>query len=475
MSGKCYHYCRERKTVIVGGRAVQMKNKFIALTDINNGIEIDDIQSMIRLLLYSDCIDIRGLIACTSCFVKKCGVKNENIIHRLISAYGKVRDNLVVHSPTYPSEDYLHSITAHGIPTFGATAGKDFATEIFNDNPGVQRIVCELLKNDDGSLYFGLWGGGNTLAQALWYLETTQKPETFQNIIGKVVIYGISDQDYACKWIRYKYADRLTYIVTPSNFTSKGSKEYYKATWPGISADYAGHGSEDGITRSKGFQGADFSYFNRKWIKNNIRNKGALGKLYPYPRFISEGDTPSFLGVIPNNLNAPDHMEYGGWGGRYVLQQVNGEPFPIYSNARDTVMGTDGKLHTSPQATIWRWREDFQNDFANRMRWCVHDSFDKCKHPPIIDKYNMSISAKRNEPVSLSFHATSPDHDKIIYEWFHYPEAGGNDFSIELTTNESEASFSAPDKECTVHIIAKVYGDYLNPFVSYVRFVVNIS
>lgn len=47
------------------------KARYIALTDINPGIELDDVQSMHRLLLYANEIDIEGLVAVTSCFVKR--------------------------------------------------------------------------------------------------------------------------------------------------------------------------------------------------------------------------------------------------------------------------------------------------------------------------------------------------------------------------------------------------------------------
>lgn len=40
----------------------------------------------------------------------------------------------------------------------------------------------------------------------------------------------------------------------------------------------------------------------------------------------------------------------------------------------------DGREHTSVHATIWRWREAFQHDFAARMDWCVADAFEKANH-----------------------------------------------------------------------------------------------
>ena len=77
--------------------------------------------------------------------------------------------------------------------------------------------------------------------------------------------------------------------------------------WPGISADTNGHGSEDGI-HGGGFSGADTFLVSKRWIREHIRSKGALGKQYPKTVFIMEGDTPAFLGLIPNGLNVPERQ-----------------------------------------------------------------------------------------------------------------------------------------------------------------------
>ena len=76
--------------------------------------------------------------------------------------------------------------------------------------------------------------------------------------------------------------------------------------------------------------------------------------------FIMEGDTPSFLGLIANGLNAQDKPNWGGWGGRYLLRQPAGESHKIWTQGGDAFMrvtsaDTVGD-HTSDQATIWRWR-----------------------------------------------------------------------------------------------------------------------
>ena len=74
-------------------QAQEQKHRLFVLTDIGN--EPDDTQSMIRLLLYSNVIDIEGLAASTSTHMKH--NVNPQILNQLITAYGKVRPNLLKH------------------------------------------------------------------------------------------------------------------------------------------------------------------------------------------------------------------------------------------------------------------------------------------------------------------------------------------------------------------------------------------
>ena len=170
--------------------------------------------------------------------------------------------------------------------------------------------------------------------------------------------------------------------------------------------------------------GADFTTVTNEWLDANIRSKGPLGKVYPQFMFIMEGDTPSFLGLIDNGLNAYRRPDWGGWGGRYVYRQPYGETHPIWTQggdefarvtSQDTVIGVDGKQHISDQATIWRWREAFQNDFAARMDWTIAD-FAHANHNPIVvvngqaGTAPIDIDAEVGKPVTLdASHSTDPD------------------------------------------------------------------
>lgn len=458
------------------------KERYIVLTDIACGVEIDDIQSMIRLLLYSDSIDIEGLIACTSCFNPIGVKKHEKIIHDLIDAYAKVRKNLLIHSKGWPEAEYLHSVTCSGINVLGICKGIGFAHKRYVENAGVRRIIEAVDKKDSRPINIGLWGGANTLAQAIWQVQNTRSAEEFDRFLSKMRIYGISDQDRASLWIRKNYGNRLFYIVSPSKGSVWGSKNYWRATWPGISSDDFKHGSEDGVGRTKGFTGADKECISTEWLKRNILSKGELGKLYPLPSFIMEGDTPAFLWLIPNGLNVPSRPDYGGWGGRYRLyvpdRKAFGveEKYPIWTNSSDSVSGTDGIVRTSPQATIWRWRTAFQNDFAARMVWTVTDDFRKADHPPVLGTKQTEISVRSGEKVSLDVVATDPDGGTLECRWLVYKEAGTCETVPEIHGSGMHAEFFAPcvgEKSC-LHVIAEVSNKAMLPLTRYVRFVVTV-
>jgi hypothetical protein len=130
----------------------------VVLTDIEN--EPDDTQSMVRLLLYSNAIDLQGLIATTSTHLKST-VAPESI-HQLVDAYGEVRANLLLHEPGFPEAAALHALVKSGLPVYGMGGvgpGKD--------SEGSEWIVRVLEQDDDRPLWVSVWGGANTLAQAL--------------------------------------------------------------------------------------------------------------------------------------------------------------------------------------------------------------------------------------------------------------------------------------------------------------------
>src|SRR5438105_3775028 len=90
--------------------------RLIVLTDV--GGDPDDRQSMIRLMHYANEFDVEGLIASaagTPGELKKEAVRPE-LIREIVEAYGKVRPNLLLHSPDYPDAKHLLDRVKSGNP-----------------------------------------------------------------------------------------------------------------------------------------------------------------------------------------------------------------------------------------------------------------------------------------------------------------------------------------------------------------------
>jgi hypothetical protein len=109
-------------------------------------------------------------------------------------------------------------------------------------------------------------------------------------------------------------------------------------------------------------------------------------------------------------------------------------------NSQDTVIGAEGKEHVSDQASIWRWREAFQNDFAARMTWTVAD-FAHANHNPIAvvngkgGTAPIDIDATAGQSITLDASQSSdPDGQQLSYRWFHYAEAGVADGNLAAVT-----------------------------------------
>jgi hypothetical protein len=401
------------------------KQRLIILTDIE--ADPDDSQSLVRLFLYSNQIDLEGLIATTS--VHQRSAVHPESIHRIIDAYGKVRANLLLHEDGFPPVEKLHALVSVGQPTAGVEGmgqGKD--------SPGSRRIVQAMESSDPRPLWISVWGGVNTLAQALQTVRDTRSPEDAKSLIARLRVYTISDQDNAGPWLRRNFPD-LFYVVSPG-----------------------GYGASIWIAINSVVDGIDNTSISNAWLRQNIQQgHGPLGAVYPDVSYGMEGDTPSFLSLIPNGLSVPEHPDWGGWGGRYELKipdpttlnldgfigiPYEAETRPIWTNAVDTFAPSElqpfGRAYKpstrtfkDAKVTLWRWREEFQNDFAARMTW-THRTYQEANHPPVVRLAHPDhLTVHSGDVFQLSaLGTTDPDGDSLSYQWFHYAEIGKWDTEI---------------------------------------------
>ncbi|KQN90741.1 hypothetical protein ASE90_16705 [Sphingomonas sp. Leaf67] len=392
------------------------KPRVFVLTDMGN--EPDDQMSMVRLMLYTDEMDIEGLVATTSTWLRE--KVHPETIRGIIDAYGEVRPNLLMHAKGWPEAQQLAARVSSGQPSYGmASVGPGKSTS------GSEALIAAVDRADLRPLWISVWGGANTIAQALRDVRERRTSAELAVFVAKMRVYSISDQDDAGPWIRREFPS-LFYVVSPSNADGSG---YASATWSGIAGDaFYRNGA-----------GADFEKVTNDWLDRNVRSVGPLGRHYPKYEYIMEGDTPAYLWFVGNGLQSWRSPNWGGWGGRYNWSQPYGESHPIWSNggevgsrvdSRDSVVGSDGRTYVSDQATIWRWRNAFQNDFAARMQWTVKP-FAAANHAPvaIVNRDTtgepLAIEAQQGKPIVLDADGSrDPDKQRLRFRWFHYPEAG---------------------------------------------------
>jgi len=452
-----------------GVAQVLTKPRVVVLTDIE--ADPDDTQSLIRLLLYSNQLEIQGLIATTSIHQKNRVAPGR--ILKTLEAYEKVQTNLNKHESGFPYASLLKNVVREGLAVYGMEGvgeGKD--------SQGSEWIIKLLEDKDERPLWISVWGGPNTLAQALWKIRATKSAEEARRLYQKLRVYTISDQDDSGPWIRKNFPG-IFFIATPGY-------NYTYATWLGIAFPVPG---------------SDASVVSNEWLAEHIQQgHGPLGAAYPDVAYGMEGDTPAFLNLINNGLSNPEHPDWGGWGGRYSLYlpefrdsnqgrfkrdnwpRDEKETRPLWTNASDSVVSAvDKQVYFGNWETIWRWRRDFQNDFASRMDWTVKNA-NEANHPPVPGlAHSDRLTVVSGDTFYLSAEGTTdPDGDSMSYFWFCYKEAGtfrGEVSFKPYAQNLYAIPVTAPKvtREETIHFVLKVTDKGSPALTRYKRVIVTVK
>lgn len=300
--------------------------------DANKRSDSDDMQSMVRFLLYANEFEVEGLVATSATFANQANKQN---LHEILYLYDAVDENLRKHDARYPTADDLRKITWQGKSGTWGRQVEDILGE-GNESEASNQLATLLSDEDNRPIWFCIWGGSADLAQALWQLQQKMSKKQFKKVVDKVRVYMIGLQDGSGQWLLNNYPDMFI-IVSKSNYMGMFNNA----------------------------NGSDQSLSDLKWINQHIRKgHGLLGAIYPesgfYPEHpgVWEGDSPSFLYLVSDALGVSraEKPWEDSWGGKFV------QPDKSKNHWFDAPGGGEN---------VYKWREDVQNDFAKRADWML--------------------------------------------------------------------------------------------------------
>lgn len=464
--------------------------------------ELDDVDSFIRLLLYSNEFKTEGLIISSSQWHYKGDGKGTKFtsememtkkmygertelrwpgtqwIYDLVDAYGKVYPNLAKNATGYPTAAHLKSLIRIG--------NIDFEGEMEKNTEGSDFIKKKLLDDDMTPLYLQVWGGTNTIARALKSIEDDYKntpkwQAIYEKVCKKAIIYAILDQDATYrKYISVNWKDIKIYY----NAKQFWCLAYFwktavpKELHPFLEGKFMGekiinnHGALTKMYYSYGDGNPPAGEIDDIYSSMEKAKKNQWGSFGQYD-FISEGDSPAFLHLVNVGLGNLENPQFGGWGGRLVQSKTAPNRWEDGENAAD-FNPFSNKMDLAFAQT--RWLETLQNDFAARADWCIK-TYKNANHAPIVKLTTASnLTAKPNNTVKLSGTASDPDGNTLNYHWWQYEEVDtyGGKISIENADSKS-ASFKVPSdikKGETIHLILEVKDNGTPQLTRYQRVIV---
>ncbi len=390
--------------------------RVIVSTDIG-GTDPDDFQSMVHLLLYADVLDIEGLIS------SPYGEGRKAHILQVIDQYEKDYPNLKRHSDAYPSPDALRAITRQGAIDRAGYAGISTPTE------GSSLIIDRARADDPRPLYLLVWGGIEDLAQALhdapdilpklrvyWIGGPNKKwsPDAYQYIVDHHRDLWMIEANATYRgWFAggNQTADWGNKSFVDEHIAGKGALgEFFTTQLGGVikmgdtpSVGWLLKGNPEDPSHA-GWGGRfvrawepPFYVFDRMTTPENQMQEFGILEL----RLDPGQDTPEKITAYLNveNQSLPGHLaEDGTMRFRFSPKEAKAYMFTIESNA-PTLNGLAGgvtsfipdpQVAQQPSAqhpnwwtddpapefmedvhigakTVNRWREDFLQDFAERM------------------------------------------------------------------------------------------------------------
>ena len=440
-----------------------LKPRILVLTDIGPAdVEPDDNESAVRLMAYADRFEIEGLVTTIGWNCDPYPPEWKEYLDRVIDAYEQDVPNLMKRSaqtdflPTeqeeqqrlgyWPSADYLRSRAVYGSPRAGiGVIGPD------NDTAGSELIIRLADEPDPRPIWVCVWGGGNTFAQAVWKVQQTRSAEELDAFLRKFRLYTITDQDmvYAMRmdraysshmWLRREFSDRLMLVWDESAWLNQNALGV--AGWEDYAAQIQGH--------------------------------GALGGVYPHYLWGVEGDTPSFLHVMPNGLNDPDDPTQVGWGGVHRFGISPDGETSAWTNWEQPLKGISDRYEK-------KFYPDEFRDFAARMQWAAEG---EGNHNPVVligrqgGLAPIEVNARPGQ--TLRFDASrsfDPDGDSLRFAWW-FQEFPDDEMPFTLEDPASPVVSFQPGPDLSgkkLHLICEVHDDGPYRLPAYRRVVISVK
>ncbi|MEU6602187.1 DUF1593 domain-containing protein [Streptomyces flaveolus] len=408
--------------------------------------EVDDRSSMIRFLMYSSDVDVEGIVQVNSRWQQH-GHSDEGWIDAEYADYAKILPNLRVHNRSYPSVEHLKSVTRVGNETQAdlMLPPADMTTK---NTPGEKLIIQKLLSRDPRPIQFECWGGCNTLASALWTLQTKYPARDYQRAAAKTYVYGIWYQDDGGRWIQNHVPKAHVF----ESFQWTNVWNYGSLTGP----------APQDVR----------NYMTSQWLDANVKTgHGPLGAYYPQT-YVSEGDSVSYLPIVANGLqDAAYDFTLPSWGGRAAVDAPCLRPH----HYTDWSLQDDG----DPKKTYWRWIPAAQNDFAARMDWAVTDKYRDANHAPVAlaaDQLRRTVRPGSTVTMNVS-PSSDPDGDRLSYSFWQYGDADSASANVTIkTATKTKASFVVPNEPGKqIQVIAEVTDDGTPALTSYQRYIFTIG
>jgi len=429
--------------------------------------ELDDLNSMIRLLLFSNELEIEGLVYASSRFHWRgdgAGTEfflpdreydapqtswrwapGERFIDDAVDAYAQAYDNLVVHDPRYPDPAHLRSVIREG--------NVEFEGDISAESPGSRLIADALLDDRPGPLHLQLWAGPSTVARALLSIEerfagTDEWEDIRAEVSAKAVVTKFASQDatydeyIARAWPRIRVIEvaTLAWGYMARNTVRAEDQHLLGADW--MRDNVTSVGPLGGLYRVWGdgrqmVQGDVTDYFHLSGLSaDELREQGYKVWMEPQREgeWISEGDTTNMLNLLAPGLRAYEHPSYGGWGGRYVRTE-DGEDTWGLVDAAFRPGGADWaeSAPTGDEGSVVRWFAQAQADFAARLRWSVTPRYEDADHHPTLTvQPGLDLSVAAGSEARLTAVADDPDGDDVQVRWWIHRDAGTCSADVEL-------------------------------------------